>query len=131
MRLRRLISSGLLLTVLMAPVLGLAICASATPSAKARCAAHCAMMGQTQQARLGTASRHEQAPVPAAPCCERKAPVPVVSQPSAPIVSPVQIALMPAASAVGLLAAVHVRRVETAVTPPLASPLSLLCTLLI
>ncbi len=116
---RRLISSGLLVAVLLAPVLGLA-CASAFTPAKAGCS-HCAMKGHGRQA-----------PAPVAPCCGRKAPAPAMNEPSAQIVAPVQIALLPAVAMKATLPSRPTMRVEVAATPPqLAPPLSLLCTLLI
>ena len=125
MRFGKLISSGLLFAVLLAPVLGLAICASVSPSAQHAC---CAMMRHMQ----GSGATHN-APAPAkAPCCERKAPVPSVTETAAQIVAPVQISLLPADTAVVPLSTAHAQRVEIASTPPsLASPVSLLCTLLI
>jgi hypothetical protein len=115
--------------VLLAPVLGLAVCASANPSAQQTCASHCCAMMRHMQ---GSGATHN-APAPAkAPCCERKAPVPSVTETAAQIVAPVQISLLPADTAVVLLSTVHAQRVEIASTPPsLASPVSLLCTLLI
>ncbi len=44
---------------------------------------------------------------PVAPCCERKAPMPAASEPSAQIVAPVQIALMAAAYPVAQLALIQ------------------------
>ncbi|HVJ05774.1 MAG TPA: hypothetical protein VM578_08885 [Candidatus Saccharimonadales bacterium] len=69
---------------------------------------------------------------PAAPCCERKAPAQSVKNTSAQIVAPVQIALMPAAAPDAILPAIAESHLSAVATPPaLASPLSLLCTLLI
>lgn len=125
MRFGKLISSALLITVLLAPVLGLAMCISTGAPAPSSCA-HCAKMSHMQ----GT---QERSSAPAkAPCCERKAPTPAVTENAAQIVAPVQIALAPADTAVALLPASLVAHVEVVATPPpLASPLSLLCTLLI
>jgi hypothetical protein len=130
MRFGKLISWGLLFTVLMAPALGMAICTSASSPAQTACAAHCAMMAHLKQAASGA---QHQSPAPVkAPCCERKAPVRATTETAAQIVAPVQIALAPADSAVVLLTVAPAPRVEIATTPPLlASPLSLLCTLLI
>lgn len=129
-RFGKLISWGLLFTVLMAPVLGMAICVSASSPVQTACAAHCAMMAHAKQATSGT---QHQSPAPMkAPCCERKAPVPTVTETAAQIVAPVQIALIPADSAIALLTVAPAVRAEVAATPPLlASPLTLLCTLLI
>src|ERR1019366_8829173 len=96
MQLRRLIASGLLLTVLFAPVLGLAVCVSPAPAGKACCMAHRAM--KSHRAGLGASA-------PVAPCCERKAPMPALGEQSAQIVAPVQIGLMHAASPVAMLPA--------------------------
>src|ERR1019366_109445 len=127
MQLRRLIASGLLLTVLLAPVLGLAVCVSPAPAGKACCMAHRAM--QSHRAGLGD---HAPASAPVAPCCKRKAPMPALSDSSAQIVAPVQVALMPAVSADAMLPAVPAFRVEQLAAPPsLTPPLLLLCTLLI
>jgi len=121
-------SLGLLFTVLLAPVLSFAIWGFAATAAKSGCS-HCAMMKSAQLAGTGS-SKHGQAP--AAPCCERSAPVPLVSGLSAQIVVPMQVALMPTASVVAYLVVTAAPRVETVATPPqLKSPLSLLCTLLI
>ena len=125
MQLRRLIASGLLLTVLLAPVLGLAVCVSRAPAGKACCMAHRAM--KSHRAGLGD---HAPASAPVAPCCERKAPMPALSDSSAQIVAPVQFALMPAVSADAMFPVVPVFRVYSIAAPPsLAPPLSLLCTL--
>jgi hypothetical protein len=127
MRFGKVISSGLLVAVLLAPVLGMAICASA--SQQQACASHCCAMMRHMR---GAGTTHN-APAPAkAPCCERKAPVPSATETAAQIVAPVQIALLPADTAVVLISTAHNQRVEIASTPPsLASPLLLLCTLLI
>jgi len=142
MRLRGLISAGLLFTVLFAPMLGLAICASAGSAAAMGGCAHCAaraMKGPGEgwaaglpdnlQTNLQTRPLPVQGPV--APCCQRKAPTPAIKDSSAQIVAPVQLALMAAASPVTMLTARPTPRLESVVAPPvLASPLSLLCTLL-
>ena len=126
MQLRRLIASGLLLTVLLAPVLGLAVCVAPAPASKACCMAHREM--KSHRAGLGDAP----ASAPVAPCCERKAPMPALGEQSAQIVAPVQIGLMPAASPVAMLPATPAFRVEKLAAPPsLTPPLLLLCTLLI
>ena len=125
MRLGKLISSALLFTVLMAPVLGLAMCVSTVAPAPSGCA-HCAKMSHSQGAPRQSPAQSK------APCCERKAPTPAVTETAAQIVAPVQIALAPADTAVVLLPAALTAHVELVATPPpLASPLSLLCTLLI
>lgn len=122
MRLRKLIASGLLLAVLMAPALGLALCNSLASAAHSGCM-HCAVV------RHRTASGH--APAPVAPCCERKAPTPALNE-AAQIVAPVQVALMDAASPAAMLLVMAVPRLKNVNTPPqLAPPLSLLCTFLI
>ncbi len=124
-RFGKLISSALLFTVLMAPVWGLAMCVSTDAPASPGCA-HCAKMSHTQ-----SAPQHLPAPSKA-PCCERKAAAPAVTETAAQIVAPVQIALAPADTTVVLLPAAFTAHVELVATPPpLASPLSLLCTLLI
>jgi len=134
MQLRRLIASGLLLAVLMAPALGLALCnmvgSSTMVTGMSHCP-HCASMNHASG--VSTARQHGPAsPLPAAPCCQRKAPMPAPGESSAQIVAPLQIALLPSVSPVAALPALPLRRVENHVTaPPLASPLSLLCTLLI
>lgn len=142
MQLRRLISAGLLFTVLVAPVLGLAICASGGSAGMddcAQCAAH-AMKGRGEgwtaslphnpQTNLQT--KPAPLPGPVAPCCQRKAPTPAIKDSNAQIVAPVQIALMAAASPDTMLTLRPAPRLKNAVAPPsLASPLSLLCTLLI
>lgn len=126
MQLRRLIASGLLLAVLVAPALGLALCGSAGTVAKA-CCGHCAMKTQ----RTGGAAKHGPASGPLAPCCQRKASVPAWRE-AAQIVAPVQIALLAAVSTEAILPTAPTPRVENvAAPPPLTSVLSLLCTLLI
>lgn len=126
MQLRRLIASGLLLTVLLAPVLGMALCVSPGTMAKA-CCGHCAMKTQ----RTGWVAKHGPASAPAAPCCERKTTEPALRE-AAQIVAPVQIALMAATSPIAMLPAASTHRVENVATPPpLTTVLSLLCTLLI
>lgn len=130
MRFGRLISSGLLLAVLMAPALGMAMCAASSSPAKSACAAHCAMMAHAKGD--GVVAPH-QAPAPAkAPCCERKTSAPAATETVAQIVAQVQIALLRNDASCALVSMVQVRPVEIVATPPqLASPLSLLCTLLI
>jgi len=124
---RGLIASWLLVTVLLAPVLGLAVCVSAAPAAKTCGMTHCSMNSH----RTGMGD-HAPASAPVAPCCARKAPMPGVGEPSAQIVAPVQIALMPAVSPVAMLPAMPAFRAEKlAAPPPLTPPLLLLCTLLI
>jgi hypothetical protein len=55
-----------------------------------------------------------------------------LGQSSAQIIAPLQIALMPAVSPIAILPSAPAPRVENETAPPLlASPLSLLCTLLI
>lgn len=132
MRFHKLISSGLLVAVLLAPVLGMALCATTSSAAKVSCKAHCAMMAHAKQAGVAGTGHHAPAPVKA-PCCERKAPTPAVTETAAQIVAPVQIALLDAADAsVALRSVAPAARVEiVASPPPLAPPLSLLCTLLI
>jgi hypothetical protein len=126
MKSRALIASWLLVTVLLAPVPGLAMCVSAAPASMADCA-HCA----THSHRAGL-SDPAPASAPAAPCCESKAPIPKVGEMSAQIVAPVQIALMPAAAPVAMLPATAALRVEKQAAPPHPfPPLLLLCTLLI
>jgi hypothetical protein len=128
MQLRRLIASGLLLTVLLAPVLGMALCVSPGTMVKAHCE-HCAMKAQPTgwSAGLGRGP----ASAPEAPCCERKKAGPALRE-AAQIVAPVQIALMAAVSPVAMLPIAPTTRVEMMATPPLlTSVLSLLCTLLI
>jgi len=125
MRFGKFISSALLFTVLMAPVLGLAMCVSTDAPAPSGCA-HCAKMSHAQ-----SAPQHSPAPSKA-PCCERKAPTTAVTETAAQIVAPVQIALAPADTTVVLLPTTLTAHVELVATPPpLSSPLSLLCTLLI
>ena len=122
MRLRGLISCGVLFAVLLAPVLGLAICMSPAGAAKVSCT-HCAM---------AAGSPHRSAPAsdPVAPCCRRNAPVPALSELSAQTIAPVQFALLAAASPDALFPALPVHSAEICATPPLLrSPISLLCTL--
>jgi hypothetical protein len=130
MQLRRLIVYGLLFAVLMAPALGLALCNSAGVATNSGCS-HCARMNQA--AGLNSARQPGSAPqLPVAPCCQRKAPTPALGEASAQIVVPLQIALLPSASPVAALPVLPVLRVESGVpSPPPASPLLLLCTLLI
>ena len=121
MQLRRLIASGLLLSVLLAPALGLALCVSPASAVRACCAGHCTMNRPAQ--RRGQA---------AAPCRRRQAPMPAFSESSARIVAPVQIASLAAASSNAMLPAAPVLGVRRVTAPPaLAPPLSLLCTFLI
>jgi len=130
MQLRRLIASGLLLAVLMAPALGLALCNSAGIAASSGCS-RCAMMNHG----AGSSAARQHGParqLPVAPCCQRKAPMPALGEFSAQIVAPLQIALLPSVSPVAALPAHPLLRVDDLVAaPPPASPLLLLCTLLI
>lgn len=128
MQLRRLIVSGLLLAVLMAPALGLALCDMAASPAMSHCS-HCAGMshfsGASSARQNGPASQ-----LPAAPCCRRQAPLPTLGESSAVVVAPMQIAFLPSASPVAALPAPPVASAESLVSSArLASPLSLLCTL--
>jgi hypothetical protein len=131
MQLRRLIASGLLLAVFMAPALGLALCNTAAAAPANSGCSRCAMANHA--AGLGATLQPSPAPqLPVAPCCQRKAPLPALGETSAQVVSPLQIALLPSASPVASLPARPVVHVESLVPPPLmASPLSLLCSLLI
>lgn len=128
MQMRRLIASGLLFAVLMAPAWGIALCKSAPPAISG--CAHCAAM----QHRSGSLAAGRHAPassLPVAPCCcQRKAPLPALAESSERVMAPMQLALLSAGPAVAALPAAAVRRVESlAAPPPLASPLVLLCTL--
>jgi hypothetical protein len=134
MQLRRLIASGLLLAVLLAPALGLALCNTAAGGAMSSGVPQCSRCAEMSHATgASTARQHGPASqLPVAPCCQRKASLPAPGESSAVIVAPLQIALLPSVSPVAALAALPVVRVESRVSsPPLASPLSLLCTLLI
>jgi len=134
MRLPKLIASGLLLTVLLSPVLGLAVCASRTAAIRTHCAGHCTMHRPVRRASPAASLPHGSAPAtaPVAPCCEREIPMPAPTETSAQIVAPLQIALLPAASLNPTLPAAPAFRLARATAPPaLAPPLSLLCTLLI
>jgi hypothetical protein len=130
MHLRRLISSGLLLAVLLAPVLGVAACMSASVTTKSRCAAHCAMKhshpGEGNWSHAGLQHR----PAPTSPCCERKLPTPILNESSAQVVAPVQLVLMPAVSVITTpTATAKFRRAHMGTPPRFADPFSLLCTL--
>lgn len=129
MQLRRLIASGLLLAVLMAPALGLALCNIAASTSVPHCA-RCA--GMEHASGMSTARQHgPAAPLPVAPCCQHT-PMPAPGESSAQIVAPLQIALLPSVSPVAALPAMLVVGTERRVSsPPLATSLSLLCTLLI
>lgn len=134
MRLPRLIASGLLFTVLLSPVLGLALCASRTAAAKGHCTGHCPMHCPLRRPGAATGLPRGSAPAtaPVAPCCERETPMPASTETSAQIVAPVQIALLPAATLNPRLpAAPAFRLARAAAAPALAPPFSLLCTLLI
>lgn len=134
MQLRRLIASGLLLAVLLAPALGLALCNMAAGGTMSSSMSHCSRCaGMSHAPGASSAGQHGPAsPIPVAPCCQRKAPLPGAVESPAVIVAPLQIALLPSVSPVAALPALPVVRVESRVSaPPSASPLSLLCTLLI
>jgi len=127
MQIRGHIASWLLVTVLLAPVLGLAVCVSAAPAAMPCCMAH---RGMTSQ-RTGLGD-HSPASAPVAPCCQRKAATPALGESSAQIVAPVQIGLMPAVSPAAMLPVSAAILAEKLAAPPhLSPPLLLLCTLLI
>lgn len=127
---RGLIASWLLVTVLLAPVLGLAVCVS-FPAATAHCMPGCRYCGM-QNPRMDAHASAPHSSAPIAPCCQRKAPTPAMGESSAQIVAPVQFALMPAAAPVAMLPAIAAIRIEKlAAPPPLNPPLLLLCTLLI
>jgi hypothetical protein len=131
MQLSMLKSYGMLLTVLLAPILGLAVCASAGSTAKSCCAAHCAMKNH-HSSNAGTAFKAQHGQAPVSPCCDRQAPQPVPSESSAQIVTPVQLALLPTVFPVALQPWTATLRLDrVAKHPSLAPPLSLLCTLLI
>jgi hypothetical protein len=132
MQLRRLIASGLLLAVLLAPALGLALCngAGSTAMSMSHCS-HCAKLdhaaGASSASHPGPASQ-----LPVAPCGQRKASLPALGESAAQIVAPMQIALLPSVSPVAALPALPILHVDSRVSaPPPASPLLLLCTLLI
>jgi hypothetical protein len=116
MQMRRFVASGMLFAVLLAPALGLALCQAAPASTHSGCAM-CAKMQEPAHS------------APAAPCCQRKAPMPALGESSAQVVPAVQVALLHAPAPVALPAAAPARRMEAEAAPPPASPLTLLCTL--
>jgi hypothetical protein len=130
MQVRGLISFWLLFTVLLTPVLGLAMCATADTVAKTSCG-QCAAKDQAS----GMDIEHRgstPASVPAAPCCKRNTPAQALNETAAQIVAPVLLATVLAVNPEPMLEAVPLLQLGRVATPPPGtSPLSLLCTLLI
>jgi hypothetical protein len=134
MQLRRLIASGLLLAVLLAPALGLALCNGAASTAMSGSMSHCSRCAKLDHASGASSASHPgpASQLPVAPCCQRKASLPALGESAAQVVAPMQIALLPSVSPVAALPALPVLRVDNRVSTPLpSSPLLLLCTLLI
>jgi hypothetical protein len=118
MAMRRFIASGLLFAVLLAPALGFALC---QPSSSASQHSGCSMCEKMN------VPAHS---APVAPCCQRKAPVPVPAESSAQVERAAQVALLHAPAQTALLpAATSVSRSQTEAAPPPLFPLALLCTL--
>jgi len=124
MQLRRLIASGLLLAVFMAPAMGFALVCGAGIHAQPACPLCTGMSHMTMH------PGHARMPAQTPPCCQKRAPMPAQAEASAPPVTPVQLGWLPATSLEAAPGSLPASRALQALSPPSAAPpLELLCTL--